>query len=151
MISIFDVIGSAEDHYREQFNDLNKKGIVNFLGYKSNVKDYIRKCNAIVHPSYHEGMANVLLEAASAGRPIIASMVPGCSETFDDSVSGYGFQVQNIDDLVSVLEKFINLKPEDKKNMGLSGRKKMEIEFDRNFIINSYFEEIEKITEKKIK
>ena len=29
-------------------------------------------------------LANVLLESASSGRPVLASRVPGCIETFDE-------------------------------------------------------------------
>ena len=37
--------------------------------------------------SYHEGMSNVLLEAAT-GRPVITSNIPGCKEAVDDGKSG---------------------------------------------------------------
>ena len=36
----------------------------------------------------NEGMANVMLEAASTGRPIITTRIPGCQETFDEGVTG---------------------------------------------------------------
>ena len=46
------------------------------------------------HP-INEGMANSLLEAAASGRPVIASNITGCRETFDEGVSGFGFQVKD--------------------------------------------------------
>jgi galacturonosyltransferase len=83
-----------------------------------------------------------LLEAASTGRPILASRVPGCMETFDEDASGFGFEVRNTGDLVKTLEKFIALSYEEKKKMGAAGRRKMEKEFDRDIVINTYMEEI---------
>jgi glycosyltransferase involved in cell wall biosynthesis len=90
-------------------------------------------------------MANVLLEAASTGRPVLASNIPGCRETFDEGVTGYGFEVRNISALVNTMEKFIKLLYENKKQMGIAGRAKVEREFDRQIVIDSYMEEINKI------
>jgi glycosyltransferase involved in cell wall biosynthesis len=87
-------------------------------------------------------MANVLLEAASTGRPVLASNIPGCMETFDEGISGFGFEVRNIDSLVETIIKFIELPYEQKKAMGIAGRKKMEKEFDRSLVIEAYLEEI---------
>ena len=87
----------------------------------------------------------MLLESAASGRPVIASRVPGCVETFDEGLSGLGFDVKSVTSLVEVLIKFINLPYEKKKSMGIAGRIKMEREFDRNIVINAYKEEISKI------
>ncbi len=105
----------------------------------------LKEYHAVILPSYHEGMANVLLEAASSGRPVIASDIPGCRETFDEGVSGYGFEVKNTEALVNTIEKFIQLPYEEKKQMGIAGRAKVEREFDRQIVIDSYMEEINKI------
>ncbi len=42
----------------------------------------------MVLPSYHEGMSNVLLEAAAVGRPVITSDIPGCREAVEDGKTG---------------------------------------------------------------
>ena len=96
-------------------------------------------------PSYHEGMANVLLESAATGCPVLASNIAGCKETFDEGISGFGFKAKNSRDLTDVLIKFINLPYEKKKSMGIAGRRKMENEFDRSIVINAYADEINNI------
>ena len=48
-------------------------------------------------PSYHEGMSNVLLEAAASGRPIITSDIPGCRESVVNGDTGYLCGVSFID------------------------------------------------------
>ena len=96
--------------------------------------------------SYHEGMANSLLEAAASGRPVIASNITGCRETFDEGVSGFGFQVKDSRALIGALQKFLSLTTEERQQMGLAGRKKVETEFDRNIVINAYINEIEHIS-----
>lgn len=141
----FEAIGLYGEDYESKIKELNQLGIINFLGVKDSVHEYIKNSNAVVLPSYHEGMANVLLEAAATGRPVIASNIPGCKETFDEGISGIGFQTKNSTALEKALIKFINLPYKQKKQMGLAGRKKMEEEFDRNIVVNAYINEINKI------
>ena len=43
-------------------------------------------------------MANVLLEAGAAGRPVIASKISGCCETFNEGVTD-SVSAPNLDDL----------------------------------------------------
>lgn len=142
----FDIIGEIEEDYTVQLKELEQQGIITYHGLQKDVKSFIKKSHATILPSYHEGTANVLLESAASGRPVLASRVTGCLETFDEGVSGYGFEVRNVDSLVETVIKFIELPYEQKKAMGLAGRRKMESEFDRSIVINAYTEEIEIIT-----
>lgn len=140
----FDLIGACEEDYNQQLDESTKLGIIKYYGQQEDVHSFIKKSHATILPSYHEGTANVLLESASSGRPILASRVPGCIETFDEDVSGFGFEVRSVDSLVQSIIKFINLPYEQKKAMGIAGRRKMENEFDRNIVINAYMDEINK-------
>ncbi len=141
----FDLVGYCEENYTKRLSDFENRGIIKYHGQQDDVHSFIKGAHAIIHPSYHEGMANVLLEAASTGRPVLASNIPGCRETFDEGVTGYGFEVRNTSALVNTIEKFIKLPYEDKKQMGIAGRAKVEREFDRQIVIDSYMEEINKI------
>jgi glycosyltransferase involved in cell wall biosynthesis len=138
----FDLIGSCEENYYQQLAELNKSGIINYHGQQEDVHSFIKNSHATILPSYHEGTANVLLESASSGRPVLASRVPGCIETFDEDVSGFGFEVKSVESLVEAIIKFIKLPYEQKKAMGIAGRKKMENEYDRRIVINAYMNEI---------
>ena len=141
----FNLIGDCEEDYYERLKELQEKGIIKYHGRQSDVHSFIKESHAVILPSYHEGMSNVLLEAASTGRPVLASNIPGCKETFDEGVSGFGFEAKSVDSLVKVIIKFIELPYEKKKQMGLAGRKKMEREFDRNIVVNAYLDEINKV------
>jgi glycosyltransferase involved in cell wall biosynthesis len=142
----FDAIGFYESDYEKRAIELSELGVITFHGVKDNVHEYIKSTHAVVLPSYHEGMANVLLEAASSGRPVIASNIPGCKETFDEGVSGIGFEVRNSSALTDACVQFVTLPYAQKKAMGVAGRNKMEKEFDRNIVVNAYIDEIERIT-----
>ncbi|MDN6836099.1 MAG: glycosyltransferase family 4 protein [Lactococcus lactis] len=146
---VFDAIGFCEEEYKERIETLKKEEIINFHGVKDNVQDYIKECNAVVHPTYHEGMSNVLLEASSMGRPILASNIPGCREIFDEGISGFGFKAKDSEDLTNTIEKFIKLPINKKESMGAAAREKVVNKFDREIVVNRYLNEIDKIVNKE--
>ena len=47
------------------------------------------------------------------------------------------------DNQCQVIEKFLNLTIEQRKEMGKNARAKIEKNFDRNIVVNKYLEELE--------
>lgn len=138
-----------EDDYRVKVQDYVENGIVEYAGVKLDMKPFISACHAVIHPSYYEGMTNVVLEHSAMGRPCIGSNIPGVREGIADGETGFLFEVKNVDSIVSTVERFINLSHENKVNMGKMARKKMEKEFDRCLVTSAYIEEINMILGKK--
>ncbi|WP_251500897.1 glycosyltransferase family 4 protein [Otoolea muris] len=138
----FTVAGECEEDYQGRLEEAQQKGILTYLGFRDDVHTLIKGCSAVVLPSYHEGMSNVLLEASSGGRPVLASRIPGCAEVFEDGATGIGFEAKNVESLKKAFLTFISLPYEKKKEMGLRARKRMEDRFDRAAVIQAYMEEI---------
>ena len=105
----FHLVGFYEEGYLEELRELNDSGIIHYHGQQDDVHKFIKDSHATILPSYHEGTSNVLLESASTGRPILASNVTGCKETFDDGVSGIGFEVKSVKALISAIQQFLDL------------------------------------------
>jgi Glycosyltransferase len=142
----FDLIGYYdESEYKEQIDELIRLGIMKFFPFQEDIHDVIKDHHCIIHPSYHEGMSNALLEAAAVGRPVIASNIPGCKETFEDKVTGIAIKVRDKEDLVRGIEDLLSLTKSEREQMGKKGRKKVESFFDRKIIIDKYIDEIKKI------
>lgn len=136
-------IEPTENHYEEDLRLLGEQGIVNYRGSQKDVKPWITRAHAIIHPStYGEGMSNVLLENAASGRFLITTDNPGCRETVNDGESGFIYHGGNVDELVKAVEKFLAMDNETRKQMGLNGRKKMENEFSREVVVKAYLEKI---------
>ncbi|WP_368503152.1 glycosyltransferase family 4 protein [Alkalihalophilus sp. As8PL] len=142
----FEAVGFYEPDYAKEAKKLEALNIVTFHGNQNNIQKFIKTSHAVILPSYHEGMANVLLEAASMGRPILASAIPGCEETFDEGISGLGFEPKSVSEIVKVIEEFFELTHEQRKAMGNNGRIKIEKEFNREIVVQSYLNEIKGIT-----
>ncbi len=139
----FDIIGGYdEDKYQSRIVDLENKGYLKYWGIQKDVHNFIKSHHVTVLPSYHEGMSNVLLESAACGRPVIATDIPGCKEIFDDTISGISCMPRSVDSLINAVERFIHLPYEQKARMGIAGRKKVEKEFDRNIVVDSYIKEL---------
>ena len=132
----FTIVGNVEYGSENPFSDLSN---VNCVGFHKDVRPFLKDAHAVILPSYHEGMANVLLEGASSGRPILASKIPGCKETFDEGVTGFGFEAKNADSMKEAVQKFLSLTNEQKCEMGRKGREKMENQFNRKIVIDKYF------------
>ena len=145
----FHICGSNSEDYKEKFSKICQFENVTYHGKVKNIHSFIADSHAVILPTHHEGMANVLLEAAATGRPVLASNIPGCIETFDENISGLSFEVKNSKSLIATVEKFINLSFEDKKKMGIKGREKIEKEFNREIITNLYFSKIKKMLQNK--
>lgn len=141
----FRLLGFCDGDYQEKLGAAVNEGFIEYLGMQSDVHSFIKNSHATVHASYHEGMANVLLETASAGRPVIATDIPGCREAFDNEISGLACKARDVDSLVAAITKFIELSYDAKTQMGLAGRKKMEREFDRSIVVDKYIQELDKI------
>lgn len=146
-----DIVGGYDEDYKEAVEQAEKAGLVSYHGRQLNVHAYMKNAHCVVLPSYHEGMSNVMLEAASTGRPVITTTVPGCRETFEEGVTGLGCEAGNVGSLADAMIRFIRMPYEEKKKMGLMGREKMEREFDRNLVTDVYIKEIENVLHEKEK
>lgn len=145
-------IEPTENHYEAELEELGKQGIVLYRGSQKDVKPWIKRAHAIIHPStYGEGMSNVLLENASSGRLIITTDNPGCQETVNDGISGFIYHGGAVDELVQKIETVVHKMPNTtRKQFGIEGRKKVEREFSREVVIKAYIGKIQELVGKRI-
>lgn len=139
----FNIIGfiePTEPHYNELIVEHEAKNYIKYHGFQKDIGSFIKNSHCLIQPSYHEGMSNVLLESAAVGRALIASDIPGCREVIDNN--GYVFSAGDANDLIDKIERFIRLPYEQKVQMGKISRQKVEREFDRQIVIDSYMQAI---------
>lgn len=131
----FHIVGSFEEAYKPIMDELEKACVVKYHGHQSDMKPFYALASCIVLPSYHEGMSNVLLEAAASGRPLITSNIPGCREAVEDGVSGWLCPVRDADALYGAMERFMGLPEARRAEMGRRGRERMERCFDKAMVV----------------
>lgn len=146
--SRFYLVGEYEQESKKDYEPwiqrLSDEGKLKYFGHIDNVPEVMAKSHVIVHPSYHEGLSNVLLEAAACGRPVLASDVPGCRETLQNGLSGLTFPPRDAQGLMRAMKTILSYTKSDRQEMGVRGREYVENVFDRQKVIGIYLEEIDK-------
>ena len=61
---------------------------VTFLGERSDVPELLEACDVFVLPSLYEGLPLSILEAMAAGRPVVATDIPGTRQAVHDGRTG---------------------------------------------------------------
>jgi len=125
---------------KRQVDEWIDEGFINYLGVTDDVKEFIKKVDCVVLPSYREGTPRTLLESASMAKPIVTTNTVGCKEVVDDNINGYLCEVKNGIDLAKKMEMMLNLSEAERKSMGEAGRKKMINEFNEKIVIDKYLE-----------
>lgn len=132
---VLDMVGFFEDECKEQVDQLIADGIVVFHGFQPNPIPFYAAADCIVMPSYHEGMSNVLLEAAAVGRPVITSDIPGCREAVIADESGYLCAVKDGEALYAAMKKMLALTADERMRKGVAGRRLMKSRFDKKKVV----------------
>lgn len=131
----FHVVGSFEEAYKPAMDALEQAGVVRCHGYQADMRPWYAMADCVVLPSYHEGMSNVLLEAAASGRPLITSDIPGCREAVAPGESGLLCPPQDAEALYETLQAFLALPAAARAEMGRRGRARMEARFDKAAVV----------------
>lgn len=142
--TVFHVVGFCDDEsYMQILSEKQKQGVVVYHGEQKDMLSFQELSCCTIHPTYYpEGMSNVLLESAACGRPIITTDRSGCREAIEDGVNGFICKQKDSHDLIAQIERFLNLTWEQRREMGLAGRRKMEREFDRALVVEEYMRQL---------
>lgn len=98
---------------------------VEWLGPRSDIAAVWRDADIALIPSRGgEGLPRALLEAASSGRPIVTTEVPGCREFVRDGVEGRVVAPGSPDALAAALSDLL-ADPARRAEMGLNARKRL--------------------------
>lgn len=139
---VLDLVGFFEDEYKQRVSQLEADGIAVFHGFQEDPRPWYALADCVVLPSYHEGMSNVLLEAAATGRPIITSDIPGCREAVQEGISGMLCRAKDEKALYEAMNSFCRKSREEREAMGKAGRAWMEERFDKTFVVEKTIQAI---------
>lgn len=120
-----------------------KEGLIEYLGQADDVRPFLIEADAIVLPSYREGLPRVLLEGSAMARPLIATDVPGCRDVVEEGLNGFLCAVRDPQSLASAMLKMLKLEATQRRELGLAARRKVEVEFDERHVVERYLEAID--------
>ncbi len=111
-----------------------KDGVVEWWGRREDMPQVLKQSHIVCLPSYREGLPKSLLEAASCGRPIVTTDVPGCREIVHDGENGILVEARNSTALADALARLLADR-ELRKWMGRRGRERVLNEFSQEIVV----------------
>lgn len=118
----------------EQLIIWQKEGAVEWWGRREDMPQVLAQSHIVCLPSYREGLPKSLLEAASCGRPIVTTDVPGCREIVRDEDNGLLVEACDAVALADALARLL-ADPELRQQMGQRGRERVLGEFSQERIV----------------
>lgn len=105
-----------------------------WLGWRNDVKEILSISDIVLLLSkFGEGLPRSLLEGMAMGKPVIATNVIGCRDVVEKGKNGFLVDVGNINEIAALLINLSN-DPETRSALGSYSRKKVEIEYDINYV-----------------
>ncbi len=98
---------------------------VHFLGWRTDTASLLAACTVLACPSRSEPLGNVVLEAFSAGRPVVASMADGPRELIESGRTGVLVAGESAIALAAGIEGILQ-RPGQASAMALAGRARFE-------------------------
>jgi glycosyltransferase involved in cell wall biosynthesis len=116
------IIGAKErSPFPAMADQLNVADRAHFVGFKTNVSQFMRACDVFVFPSRYEAGTLVLLEAAASGVPIITARTAGGCEVLDSTAAQILEDPNDISHLADMLRSLIQF-PERRRSAGVAAR-----------------------------
>jgi glycosyltransferase involved in cell wall biosynthesis len=96
--------------------------------------------DAVLLASWYEGCPNAVCEAMACGKPVLASAVADNALLVEDGISGLLFDPQSPVAIAESIERFSELPPERRREMGIVGRRRAESLFCPESCVHRYEE-----------
>jgi glycosyltransferase involved in cell wall biosynthesis len=111
-----------------------------FLGEKSNISDYMLLADAFCLSSVYEGMPITIIEAFSAGLPVISTAVGGVVDMIEDNVNGFLAKNLSVNAYREAFERYSRLSKDEIKKIKEANFDRYQKEFTIRFSAESYLQ-----------
>jgi len=112
--------GGQERGLRQRAAGADLRGHVTFVNVLADAPRLLRAVDVYVSASSREGLPLALLEAMGAGRPVVATRVPGNVDTVDDGVTGFLVRMDDLTDMAEAVARLLRA-PDLRMQMGAAG------------------------------
>ncbi len=129
--------GPERPRLEELADILGIRNQVRFLGFQTDVQSWLRKFDLIAFSSVREGIPVAMLEAMSAGVPVVATRAGGIPEAIRDGVEGLLVDCMQPSLLASALLK-MGRDLELRSKIGAEGRKRVMSDFSTEVVCRKY-------------
>jgi len=112
--------GEMRSEIEELIDQYHLKTHIRITGWISSdqVRQEIQAAQALVLPSFAEGLPVVIMEAMSLHRPVLTTYIAGIPELVRSQVDGILFEAGSVDAIVDAIQHFLSLSDIEKVEMG---------------------------------
>jgi glycosyltransferase involved in cell wall biosynthesis len=142
--------GPLRPYLERRANRLGIAGRVRFLGWREDVPRLLAAADLLVCPSLHEPLGNVVIEAWSAGLPVVATASDGPAGLIKNDISGIlvplpGTRGGGPQPLADAIERVCG-DQELRSRLGSAGRRAYETEFTEPIVVAGYRSFFDQVT-----
>jgi glycosyltransferase involved in cell wall biosynthesis len=127
------LLGKGEDLYiqelKTKIQSLELNDMVEFLGFKENIWEYIVGADIVVLFSKSEGLPNVVLEAMSQGAIMVATEVGGIPEIIENNENGFLVPLNNPSKAEEILLNILKLSEPKQKEIRINAHETIKEKF----------------------
>lgn len=108
---VFYVVGQTDQdkvELQQMIDNYKLTDYFRLVGISNCIPKYLCAADIYIQPSRHEGLPLALMEACSAGLPIVASRIGGIPEVAVEGVNALLFEVENVEECADTILKMIN-------------------------------------------
>ncbi|MCK5758814.1 MAG: glycosyltransferase family 4 protein [Clostridiales bacterium] len=126
--------GNYSEEYMKLSDSLNCRDQIRFLGFRKDVAELLSITDLYVSASRQEGLPVNVMEAMSAGLPVVCFNIRGNKELVENSKGGFLIDIDDIDKFICKIGELVKSKALRLK-MGTFNKSKIS-EYDKNITVN---------------
>jgi glycogen synthase len=120
-------VGSISDKMSDKLsNNCNESWAHVAFQKRSELPAYYAASDVVFIPSLYDGMPNVLLEAMSLGRVVLASRAGALPDVIQDGMNGFLYETNDLADAAKKLGQALEMNIDDRTQMGNTARMMIE-------------------------
>lgn len=135
-------IGNLKDDLQNTIDALGLSDNITLAGYRTDVPQLLHAADVLAFPSFHEGLPVSVMEAMSAGIPVICSRIRGNVDLIEDGNGGYLCTPSSSEEFAEKISQLIH-NPQLRQSMGQHNKQTI-----KNYSIDAVIREITAIYEK---
>lgn len=104
-----DIYGQVDSNQTEWFNEI-KKNFPDYIKYCGTVEfdkstEVLKNYYALLFPTHFktEGIPGTIIDAYASGVPVISAKWDSFDDIIDDNITGFGYSINNVDELINIL------------------------------------------------
>jgi glycosyltransferase involved in cell wall biosynthesis len=117
---------------------LGLEGVFGLHPPADNIHEVVAQADAVILPSFHEGLPNAVCEGMMLGKPILMSDVCDARNLVQAGVNGYLFDPHSPESIANAVAAFARLGFDERLRMGMASRARAEVLFDIDTVVSHY-------------